>query len=179
MLLFSEVNIWTEFPILFNKINESQKALLIMFYNQNCFSKPLHALIIFSGNSQFLKIVWNFFYVSFASSFLFWNGVIPFLLIIQGVPKNQQKNFDFGPFLVFWTPLEAQMTKFQKQPPWNFKTDHKSMTLSFQHYRACVHERIHYIHGQTACQGGLKKFSGFLRARKHGKGGIQIIKMEV
>ena len=71
----------------------------------------------FSGNSQFLKIVWNSFYVSFASYFLFWNGVTPFLLKIQGVLTKQQKILTLDPFWNFEHLFRLKLQNFEASPP--------------------------------------------------------------
>ena len=70
----------------------------------------------FSGNSQFLKIVWNSFYVSFASYFLFWNGVTPFLLKIQGVLTKQQKILTLDPFWNFEHLFRLKLQNFEASP---------------------------------------------------------------
>ena len=71
----------------------------------------------FSGNSQFLKIVWNSFYVSFASYCLFWNGVTPFLLKIQGVLTKQQKILTLDPFWNFEHLFWLKLQNFEASPP--------------------------------------------------------------
>ena len=92
----------------------SPKKRLIMFYDQNCFSKPL---MIFSAIHNSSKLFGIFFYVSFASYFLFWNGVTPFLLKIQGVLTKQQKILTLDPFWNFEHLFRLKLQNFEASPP--------------------------------------------------------------
>ena len=110
----SAVNIWaafSSFPVLFNKTNESQKALNYVLRSKLFFQ----AIDDIFGNSQFLKIVWHF--VSFASYFLFWMEWHLFSSLYR-VPQKKQQFFSASdPFWYFGHLMRLKLQNFKGRPP--------------------------------------------------------------